>query len=108
MNDPLEKDIERAVCAYAKTKNVDNYKFTSPNRASVPDRMFVTPSGLIFFIEFKRKGKKPTPAQAREIDRLEQRKVQVFVVDNVDQGKWVIDMSWLGFSHIHLKGGRLC
>jgi hypothetical protein len=88
----LEKDIERKVCDYAKTKNILVYKFTSPARAAVPDRMFVLPNGVIFFIEFKRGGQKPTDAQEREHNRLRGHKVNVFVVDNVDAGKLVIDV----------------
>ena len=88
----LEKQIEAKVCDYAKTKNVLVYKFTSPARAAVPDRMFVRPDGVIFFIEFKRGGQKPTDAQEREHNRLRDHKVNVFVVDNVDSGKLVIDM----------------
>ena len=87
----LEKQIEAKVCDYAKTKKVLVYKFTSPARAAVPDRMFVRPDGVIFFIEFKRGGQKPTDAQEREHNRLRQHKVNVFVVDNVDSGKMVID-----------------
>ncbi len=88
----LEKQIEVKVCDYAKSKGVLVYKFTSPARAAVPDRMFVRPDGVIFFIEFKRGGQKPTEAQEREHHRLLGHKVNVFIVDNVDSGKMVIDM----------------
>lgn len=88
----LEKQIEQKVCDYAKTKNVLAYKFTSPSRMAVPDRMFVRSDGLIFFIEFKRAGFKPTPAQDREHTRLRGHKVNVFVIDNVENGMMVIDL----------------
>ena len=55
----LEKQIESAVCDYANSKGFLAYKFASPNRAAVPDRMMVLPSGHIFFVEFKAEGKKP-------------------------------------------------
>lgn len=84
---PLEKDIEKAVCAYARSLNVLVYKFTSPNRMSVPDRLFITPDGRVFFIEFKRAGCKPTLAQAVEHEKLRKQKVVVYVVDNVESGK---------------------
>jgi hypothetical protein len=86
----LEKQIETKVCDYAKTKGMLAYKFTSPARAAVPDRMFIY-NGRMFFIEFKRSGQKPTDAQAREHDRLRQQKINVFVIDDVEKGKWVID-----------------
>lgn len=91
----LEKQIEAKVCAYAKEKGCLVYKFTSPGRASVPDRMFVY-QGEVFFIEFKRKGKKPTVAQEREIGRLRDNGVRVWTVDDVDGGKWVIDWAITG------------
>ncbi len=86
----LEKQIEAKVCDYAKERGMAVYKFTSPNRAAVPDRMFIY-NGRVFFIEFKRGDQKPTEAQAREHERLRQQKINVFVIDDVEKGKWVID-----------------
>ena len=87
----LEKQIEASVCDYAKERGLLVYKFTSPARAAVPDRMFVRRDGVIFFIEFKRENMKPTPAQDREHNRLRGHMINVFVVDDVTTGKWVID-----------------
>lgn len=87
----LEKVIERKVSEYAKSKNVLAYKFTSPARAAVPDRLFICPSGVVFFCEFKAEGKFPTPAQIREHTKLRAHMVNVFVIDNVDEGKLMID-----------------
>ena len=88
----LEKDIESKVCEYARSKGVLAYKFTSPARAAVPDRLFIAPNGGMWFCEFKREGQKPTDAQAREHTRLRQQKVNVFVIDNVDAGKLMVDL----------------
>jgi len=92
----LEKQIEAKVCDYAKSKNVLAYKFTSPARAAVPDRMFIAPDGRVWFCEFKRAGAKPTSAQEREHARLRAQKVTVFVIDNVEVGKAMIDFMVLG------------
>ena len=92
----LEKEIEAMVCDYAKTKNVLVYKFTSPNRMAVPDRLFIRPDGRIWFCEFKREGQKPTPAQDREHHRLRQHKVSVFVIDNVAEGMVMVDTMVMG------------
>lgn len=91
----LEKQIETKVCDYAKTKGMMVYKFTSPARAAVPDRLFIY-NGSVFFIEFKRGGQKPTPAQEREHHRLRQHKVSVFVIDNVDEGMAMVDTMVMG------------
>lgn len=95
MSDPLEKDIEKKVCDFAKTLGMLAYKFTSPARRSVPDRLFVVPGGRVFFVEFKRKGKKPSPAQEAEIAKLRGKGATVHVVDNVLDGKRVIELESL-------------
>lgn len=91
----LEKQIEAKVCDYAKSKGLLVYKFTSPARAAVPDRLFIR-NGRVFFVEFKRSGQKPTDAQHREHERLRQQNVNVFVIDNVEDGKVAIDMMVMG------------
>jgi hypothetical protein len=88
----LEKQIEAKVCDYARSKGVLAYKFTSPARAAVPDRLFIRPDGHIWFCEFKRTGQKPTEAQEREHHKLRQHKVSVFVVDNVEDGVMMVNM----------------
>lgn len=88
--DPLEKDIEKDVCKYARSVRMLVYKFTSPACCSVPDRMFITKSGVVFFIEFKRKGQKPSPAQNVEIAKIRAQGVKCFVVDNVADGKQIL------------------
>ena len=70
MSKLLEKQIEEKVNTYAKEQGFLVYKFTSPQRAAVPDRLYITPRGKVFFVEFKREGMKPIPAQQREHDRL--------------------------------------
>lgn len=89
--DPLEKVIEAAVCKYAQSKGFLTYKFTSPARSAVPDRLFIAPGGQCMFIEFKRKGQKPTQPQQREHDRLTNQHVDVIVVDSIEEGKLLID-----------------
>ena len=88
----LEKEIEKKVCDYAKEQGLLVYKFTSPSRMAVPDRLFITREGVVFFIEFKRGGEKATPAQVREHERLREQKVNVFVIVDVVIGKLVIDL----------------
>lgn len=92
--DPLEKVIEKKVCDHAKALGCLVYKFTSPSRRSVPDRLFIMPGGKgCFFIEFKRKGCKPTPAQEIEIAKIRAQGTTVGVVDDVNRGKlFVMDM----------------
>lgn len=94
-DNPLESAIEHRVCDYAKSRRVLSYKFTSPARRSVPDRLFIVPGGRMFFIEFKRKGQSPTAAQAVEIGRIRLQRACVYIVDSVEQGKKVIDLEMM-------------
>ncbi len=87
----LEKQIENKVVTYAKNKDFLAYKFTSPSNRSVPDRLFISPTGQIFFIEFKRKGKVPTKLQASTIKNLTSKGAKVMVVDDFNIGKAIID-----------------
>lgn len=90
--DPLEKVIEKKVCDYATGLGFVQYKFTSPQRRSVPDRLFISPRGVVFFVEFKRLGEKPTLAQATEHIKIKAKGVDVYVIDNVEDGKNLIDV----------------
>lgn len=92
---PLEKEIEAKVCQFAKGKGIMHYKFTSPAKRSVPDRLFILPGGASFFIEFKRAGEHPTPSQRVEIGKLQKQGATVYVIDNVEDGKCVINMELL-------------
>jgi hypothetical protein len=90
--DPLESVIEKAVCEYAKRLGCLVYKFTSPARRSVPDRLFVMPYGKgVFFIEFKRKGGKPTAAQEVEINKILAQGTRAFVACSIAEGKKIVD-----------------
>ena len=91
-SDPLEKNIERTVVEYAKAFGVLSYKFTSPARRSVPDRLFIAPGGKVWFCEFKRRGQKPTAAQTVEIAKLRLLGCSVVVVDSVEKGRDMVDL----------------
>jgi hypothetical protein len=87
----LEKEIEDKSVRYAKKKGWLAYKFTSPSRRSVPDRLFISPRAEIVFVEFKKKGGKPTDGQVREITRLREQGCYVFIFDDLDLFKIFID-----------------
>lgn len=95
----LERDIEKAVCDYARTKGLTAEKFTSPNRRAVPDRLLTGPGGLIFFIEFKATGKAKTVHsgatghEGRQWGDHQKRRAngfRVYVCDDIEQGKRIV------------------
>lgn len=88
---PLEKDIEAAIGKYAKSKGCLFIKFTSPSNRAVPDRLIITPNGVIGFLEVKRQGCKPTPLQERKMSELAAQGCNVNWVDGVAGGKVFID-----------------
>jgi len=83
--------IEDKVCRYAKGKGLVHRKFTAAGRRSVPDRVFYGGGGLVFWVEFKRKGKEPTHLQWGEINMMRERGLTVFVCDSVEDGKRLVD-----------------
>lgn len=87
----LESEVEKKVGDYAKSRGCFHRKFKSQNNRSVPDRLFCTPKGQVFFVEFKRPGKEPTPAQADEHDIMRRHRMKVHVIDNIPDGKTLID-----------------
>lgn len=75
-----EKDIEKYLRVRVKVALGGHaYKFTSPGRRSVPDRICVVPNGEVFFVECKRPGEVATPAQLKEHDYLRSLRQWVYV-----------------------------
>lgn len=83
-----ESDIEAHLVKRVKEAGGIAFKFTSPQRRSVPDRLILMTGGRIWFAECKRPGEKPTEAQAREHERLRSLGFEVELVDS----KELIDM----------------
>lgn len=80
----LEKDIEKAFVRRVKALGGLCEKFTSPGRRSVPDRLVTLPDGRIIFVELKRPGAKPTPAQLRDHATRRSLGCDVRVIDSVE------------------------
>ena len=83
---PSERDVEARLCARIKAVGGAAYKFTSPARRGVPDRLVLMPGDppLTIFVELKRPGARPTPAQLREHNRLRDLGFRVEVIDSYE------------------------
>ncbi|MDN7495037.1 hypothetical protein QZM89_07550 [Burkholderia gladioli] len=79
----LEKTVEAYLVERVRALGGTAYKFTSPARASVPDRIVVLPPGRIFFVEVKRPGGKLTRGQEREHEHLRRLGADVRVLDSI-------------------------
>jgi len=87
-----EAQIENTVKLYAKVKGFYVRKFVSPSNQSVPDDIFISPEGVVFFIEFKAPGKKMTDRQTYECSLIKKNKINNYVIDSVVDGKLLIDI----------------
>ena len=86
-----ESTIEKAVCAYAKSKGCLILKLAGMNQRGQPDRMFIR-SGRVLFIEFKATGKVPTLLQLRWLANLNDQGMAVAWCDTIEIGKQLIDI----------------
>ncbi len=77
-----ERDIEKKLVERVRKAGGIAYKFTSPQRRNVPDRICVMPKSRIVFVECKPPGGKPTAGQWREIERLRALGFTVLVCDS--------------------------
>ncbi|CDG21669.1 putative nuclease p44 [Xenorhabdus poinarii G6] len=77
-----ESVIENHLVKEIKKAGGIAYKFVSPGRRSVPDRICVLPGGRVVFVECKAPGEKPRPDQIREHERLRALGCEVVVLDN--------------------------
>ena len=92
-----EKDIEAKITKKAKDLGFLVYKFSSPSHRGVPDRIFISPEGGVFFIEFKSEKGKLTELQNKVITDIRLQGVEVFVVNNVKTGLEILDSKKGGF-----------
>ncbi len=91
-DNPLESVIQTATFKYARERGMLAYKLTTPQHNGIPDGLLISPTGVIAMPEFKRRGLKPTPAQLREHQRLKDHCVMVFVIDSIEQGRYLVDL----------------
>lgn len=88
----LEKDVESRLVRRVFQCNGKAYKFTSPGRRSVPDRLCVFPNGDVIFVEVKQPLGKLTRLQEAEHRFLRALKQHVVVVYDYDDVELFIKM----------------
>lgn len=89
--DERESSLEGRAKRYAKSLGYWVRKFKSPGKRAAPDDVFANPFGFVMFLEFKARGKKPTPAQLAEHAEMREHGLKVYVVDNYEDAKAILD-----------------
>ena len=85
-----ESVIEAYLVRCVKALGGEAYKYKSPNRANVPDRIVLLPGGRIHFVECKAPDEPCTAGQLREHNRLRVLGFDVKVIDSKEQvGKFI-------------------
>lgn len=86
-----EASIENAFVKHANKKGCKALKLILLNKKGFPDRTIICPKSRIFFIEFKRKGKKQSPSQVLVQKMLESFGFEYYVCDQKGQAEKILD-----------------
>lgn len=78
--------VQNPVTSFARSKGWYVRRVTYLDRNGCPDSWFFK-DGRLIIIEFKKLGKKPSPQQVRRISELRGAGMNVYVIDNVGDGK---------------------
>ena len=101
----LEKDIEKRLVQLLEEKGCLAYKFVSPNCRGVPDRLFITPEGTVFFVEFKTKQGTLSKLQFCQLMKLTNQRQLVYVLYGMEEvEEFVRELGHFNFSRV--KGLR--
>jgi len=80
-----EKLIEKTLVAEVKKLGGWALKLLCQFVTGLPDRMVLLPDGVIFFVEVKTTGKKPTPVQKLVHEKLRRLGFTVHIIDSLEQ-----------------------
>lgn len=82
-----ESTLERRIKRYAEDKNCLFWKLSANGVKGLPDRILVTPNGVVAFIEIKAPKEKPRAIQLYRMQQLREKGVPATYVDNFDSAK---------------------
>lgn len=84
-NKDSEKYIERYLCQQVQGRGGLSLKYSNPGLIGFPDRICLLPGGVVFWVELKSRGRKPTRIQQIRIAALRALGQQVHVIDSISQ-----------------------
>ena len=87
----LEKEIERRMVQMVKRRGGLCYKFVSPSNPGVPDRIIITPTGRVVFVELKTEIRRLSNIQKWQRAEMQKRGADVRVVKGWDAAKALVE-----------------
>jgi hypothetical protein len=84
-----EAALESAAIGYARSLDWFTRKYKGPGRRSHPDRLFAK-GGVVFWIEFKRRGNHPTALQWKEIGKMRAAGLDVLWLDSIEDFRAIL------------------
>lgn len=79
-----EKTLEAHLRTEVEKRGGQALKYTSQYHRGMPDRVVLMPGGLVYFVELKSEGKKPTLLQVKAHEKLRRLGFFVVVIDSTE------------------------
>jgi len=86
----LEKEVERRIVQYAKSRGIKTYKLNGDGDRGKPDRLFMR-EGVVLFLEIKRPKAKPRKLQLVQLQELNDMGFRAEWVDAPEKGFKLLD-----------------
>ena len=89
----LEKTLENYFIREVKKRGGLALKLQALSMAGFPDRTVFFPNGMIYFVELKQEGKKPTKLQQQMIDKLRNFGFKAYVIDTKEKVRQFLELA---------------
>ncbi len=89
--DTSEREVEAALVRRVESLGGKCWKFSSPGRVGVPDRICLAKGGRIAFVEVKKPGGKLRAIQVKRKNELEAMGFRVYVLDTIERINEITD-----------------
>lgn len=86
-----EKEIEKALVKKVESLGGKCWKFVSPSRVGVPDRLCLMHRGKVAFVEVKKPGEKLRAIQTKRKSELEALGFRVYVLDTIERINEIVE-----------------
>lgn len=86
-----ENRVEQRLIDGVKALGGITFKFVSPGRAGVPDRVVILPDGAVHFVELKARGGRASALQQRMLAKLRRMDVTALVLTGIDEVERYLD-----------------